>query len=162
MSHRYELEKWLWTDKDFEQMGWHDSRVYAVAFEPQDFAFSLDLDYIVQWVHPQAGETYFNFWVAPVTLVFESAYNLEFDLESYNGELEIDNLMRADPKPPYNAQQENSKQDWQWMINCQQGAIRLRAYGFTQYVRNSPRLGSRQVLDLDVRGGISFSRGRAS
>lgn len=48
----YQLEKYLWTEEDFNQMGWHDSNIYAIAFG-ENFEFKLDIDYIFQWVHPK-------------------------------------------------------------------------------------------------------------
>ncbi len=40
----YELEKWVWTDADFEQMGWHDCRIRAFALLPDDGQCVLDID----------------------------------------------------------------------------------------------------------------------
>jgi hypothetical protein len=31
-------------------MGWHDARIYAVAFLQETFEFALDIDYIFEWV----------------------------------------------------------------------------------------------------------------
>ena len=50
----------VWSDADFEQMGWHDATVWAVAFlatDPRETLDSsgelaLDIDYIVQWIEP--------------------------------------------------------------------------------------------------------------
>jgi hypothetical protein len=44
MTDKYELEKWLWTESDFEMMGWHDSRVYAISFSPEQSEIILDID----------------------------------------------------------------------------------------------------------------------
>ena len=65
MAEEYELDKWIWTEADFEQMGWHDARIHAIAFLTETFEFALDIDYILQWVEPAEGETYYKFWVAP-------------------------------------------------------------------------------------------------
>lgn len=39
----YELEKWVWTENDFEQMGWHDATIYGVRLNQN---LEIDLDYI--------------------------------------------------------------------------------------------------------------------
>jgi len=39
MKQEYKLEKW--TEADFHVMGWHDSRIHATAFSPEDFEFGL-------------------------------------------------------------------------------------------------------------------------
>jgi hypothetical protein len=46
----YNLDKWVWSDKDFEIMGWHDCPIYALKFDDK---VSLDLDYIFQWNDPE-------------------------------------------------------------------------------------------------------------
>ena len=52
MKQEYKLEKWIWTEADFDVMGWHDSQIHATAFFPEDFELVLDIDYIFDWVHP--------------------------------------------------------------------------------------------------------------
>jgi hypothetical protein len=34
MKHEYKIEKWIWTEADFDVMGWHDSQIHAMAFFP--------------------------------------------------------------------------------------------------------------------------------
>ena len=80
MHQEYELEKWVWTEEDFERMGWHDSRIYALAFSPETFELLLDIDYIFQWINPEPGETFYKFWVAPATLIFENVSDVDFDI----------------------------------------------------------------------------------
>jgi hypothetical protein len=104
MTDTYELEKWLWTEIDFEIMGWHDCHIYAIAFVSEKFEIAFDIDYIFEWVYPKPNEKYFSFWVSSATLVFENAYNIEFDISSYNGELEIDLIKRESIGIPRNAQ----------------------------------------------------------
>jgi hypothetical protein len=44
----YELEKWIWTEADFDVMGWHDSSIHALAFcswQPGDLT-NRELRYI--------------------------------------------------------------------------------------------------------------------
>ena len=82
MLDKYEMEKWIWTDADFEQMGWHDSQIYAFAFLSETNEFVLDVDYILRWVQPASDETHFKFWVSPATLVFENAYDVKVDLKT--------------------------------------------------------------------------------
>lgn len=158
MADTYESEKWLWTESDFEIMGWHDSRVYAIAFSPEKFEIAFDIDYIFQWVHPKGNETSFSFWVSPVTLVFENIYDVDFDIGSYNGGLEIDCIKRESMGAPRNAQHIEKNEEWLWTIECQEGEIKFRSAGYKQFVRAKPVFG-KQTLDLEARK-ISFHRGR--
>ncbi len=39
----YQLEKNIWTDTDFEKMGWHDNHIYKIRLIKD---LELDIDYI--------------------------------------------------------------------------------------------------------------------
>lgn len=160
MFDEYEMEKWIWTDADFEQMGWHDSQIYAFAFLSKTFEFLLDIDYILRWVHPASNETSFKFWVAPATLVFENAYNINFALETENGiGVETQDIHRRNPKI-IKAGELSGTNEWHWVIEAQKGEISFDATGYKQYFRQKPVLGCSQVIETNVRGGISFYRGQ--
>jgi hypothetical protein len=161
MSQEYKLQKWVWTEADFENMSWHDSRIYALAFSPDTFELLLDIDYIFQWVNPEQGENSFRFWVAPATLVFRNVYEVEFDVLTTTG-LEIDNLTRSEPRAPRNAAYIERDVEWSWTIDCQQGDIKLWSIGYNQYIRSTPQFGQTQKLELEVRGGYSFAKGPAN
>jgi hypothetical protein len=89
---QHSLEKAVWAEADFEQMGWHDVHVHAFAFRPEIFELWLDIDYIFSWVDPHGGETHYSFWVAPATLAFENVYDLKFDIESHDGVLSLQGI----------------------------------------------------------------------
>src|SRR4051812_26329180 len=93
----FTLGKPVWTEADFEQMGWHDVHIHAVAFRPEIFELWLDIDYLFTWVDPQGAETHYSFWVAPATLVFTNVHSLRFDLESHDGDLSLQGIERSEP-----------------------------------------------------------------
>lgn len=157
----YKLEKRLWSEADFEQMGWHDSQIYAVAFLPESFELVLDIDYILEWVRPAEHETHFKFWVAPATLIFENIYGLKIDLEPHDISIEIQDIHREDPGKVEHGEYVG-RDEWRWLIEAQEGEISLRATGYKQYFRREPVLSTRQSLEMSVRGGLSFSRGLPS
>ncbi len=138
-------------------MGWHDSHIYAISFG-EEFQFKLDIDYIFQWIHPKANETYFNFWIAPCTLIFENVWDLRFDIFiSSDIELEIDDVRRENAREARNAAYIEKKTEYDWTIETHQGDITFKSVGFTQYVRMRPVMTSSQVLLPEVRGEISFN-----
>lgn len=161
MTDKYELGKWLWTESDFEIMGWHDSRIYALAFAPEKSEIIFDIDYIFQWVSPQEGEVSFSFWVSPATLVFENIYNIEFDLGLNDGELEIDVIKRELIGAPRNAQYIGKNEEWIWIIECQQDEIKFRSAGYKMHVRAKPKFGHQQIINPETRQ-VSFDRGSAN
>lgn len=88
----YDLEKEIWTEADFKVMGWHDASIWSMVSNAAQFEYLIDLDYIFKWVNPKENETYFKFWVAPVTMVFENASAVKIDIESQQGLIEVADL----------------------------------------------------------------------
>lgn len=158
----FTLERPVWTEADFEQMGWHDVHIHAIAFRPETFELWLDIDYIFSWVDPQGGETYYSFWVSPATLVFTNVHSLKFDLESYNGDLSLQGIKRSEPCATHNAEFLTKETEWLWLLDCNEGEIAFRSVGFLQFTRRPPVLLQAQRLTLDERGGISFATNYAA
>jgi hypothetical protein len=149
-------EKWIWTEADFEEMGWHDATIHAIAFRPESYELLLDIDYIFRWIQPPEGESYFTFWVAPATIVFRNVYETCFDLEPLHG-CSISDLIREEPGKPRNAEAIGRDTDWHWLIDCPKGSISFRAIGFEQFIRRAPVLSRQQHISEQDRGGFSFS-----
>jgi len=140
----YELEKWIWTEKDFDAMGWHDATVYGLQLEQN---LALDIDYIFQWNPPEIEGLPFTFWIAPCTLIFERLTDLSFELTgTFNATyLEIADIERV-----------TTGQTTRWTIDTHQGAIMFNADSFKQIVRRQPCFQFGQTIPYDERGGFSF------
>ena len=150
----YELEKPFWTHDDFEKMGWHDAKVWGMLANTEEYELLIDLDYIFKWVHPTGDEKYFKFWVAPVTMVFENAYDVKIDIESQQGEIEVADLHMENPRETKNGK----LTEYTFRFECQEGEITLSASGYKMYVRQEPRLLQGQHLEFAERGGVNFGR----
>jgi hypothetical protein len=150
------LTKSLWTNADFDMMGWHHVTIHGICVQPGASDDSLprlllDIDYIVRWVHPVEPETHFSFWIAPSTLVFEDVWDVEGDL-GFKGmalSLDIDHLNRSIP--------EDSRGGPQWHLEGHFFELTFRATGFQQYLRQAPQHARRLRLTHSERGGISFA-----
>jgi len=152
----YTLEKPVWTEADFEQMGWHDVHIHAVAFRPEFFELWFDIDYILSWVDPHGDDKYYSFWLAPATLAFENIYDLRFDIESHDGDISFQGIERSDPRAPRNAVEKRT--EWHWLLDLNEGQITFRSVGFSQFTRRPPIFVRSQRLTLEQRGGVSFIR----
>ena len=148
----FDLQKLVWKDSDFENMSWHDCRIHAMSFNP-DNELSFDIDYITQWV--LKGKTY-KFWIAPATIVFENVY--DFVLENSSMDFIIDEIVREDKGKPANADYIGRDKEFAWSIQLISGSISFCSVGFKQYMRKKPIFQSADYLMLDARGGISFER----
>lgn len=157
MSREYQLEKWVWTEADFDRMGWHDCPIHGISTVSEfsdRLELLLDLDYIFEWINQGAGRP-LAFRVAPATLVFENVYSLRMDIDSRQAGLNLDELRREGEE---HAPDETTRY-WRWNLDLHEGNIRFLSSGFRQYVRKQPVLAQgRQLLDLKSRGGVSFDR----
>jgi hypothetical protein len=150
----YDLEKPVWIEGDFKVMGWHDAKIWGLLANSDKWEYLIDLDYIFKWVRPKEGEEYFKFWVAPVTMVFENAYEIDIDIESQQGEIEVADLYMENPRKTKNGKYT----EYTFRFECQEGEIKLSATGFKMYVRKNPKLQQGQSLQLEERGGVGFEK----
>ena len=155
----YSVEKWLWTQDDYEEMGWHDSTIHAIAFLHSSHELALDIDYIFEWIPPRATYTHYKFWVAPATLIFENVNNVTIDLELFD-EVQLQGIIRGESRKPRNADHIANFKEWNWKVDSNVGEIDLWSVGYKQFIRLRPRLIKHQTLSLDDRGGLSFFRGK--
>ena len=102
----------------------------------------------------QQNETYFKFWVAPVTMIFENAHSVKVDIESSQGGIEIADLYMKEPLLTPNGK----FTEYTYTFECQEGSISLKATGFKMYVRQIPKLLPGQSFTLRERDGVSFQR----
>jgi hypothetical protein len=160
MVKKIEIEKNIWTHDDFEIMGWHDCNIYGFSIEKGEDNWTadllLDIDYIFKWINPVPPKQTFTFWIAPCTLIFKEVFDLRMDFATDGGCLDL--LEIADLYLTSKTEQEKNKYIFEWTIELQQGQIKLKSYGFEQIVRQEPIHIGQQVLTLEERGGISFSR----
>ena len=148
------VAKTVWTDADFDAMDWHDNAIHAVALEPvpdHPGRLLLDLDYIVEWVAPEAPATTLSFWICPATLVFDRAWDLttDIDLRGWSFQLSLDAITRSGPD-------ERGISDW--TLSGDNFTIALSARGFTQYLRRPPIHCPGWFLTVGERGGLSFDQ----
>ncbi len=148
------LEKSVWDHHDFENMGWHDATLWSVVANTESYEFLVDLDYIFKWVSPGVDETHYRFWVAPVTMVFENAFDIALDIQSSQGSIEVENFHRVELGLSPN----KKFIQYGFRYECQEGVISLNATGYKMFVRQKPVLIDHQSLAYASRGGVSFSR----
>lgn len=153
----FELSKSVWTEDDFEQMGWHDASVHAMAFSTDTFELLLDIDYIYAWVDPQPPEEHFTFWVSPCTLVFSNVYDFSAAIELSQG-FEISDLSRIDETRPKNSDHIKREKEWKWIFDCHQGEFSFRSVGFQQITRKKPIRIKAQSFSWEERGNPCFDR----
>ncbi len=151
-------EKTIWTESDYEDMNWHDCQIYAFSFDKKYNEFDkttdllFDIDYIAQWIKvPQKPNL--SFKVAPCTLVFKGAWDLQMDIYAQLGCFEIASLLKVH-KDTY----DGKNYYYEWSIELQEGKICFKSFGFEQIMRQTPIEIEAQSLSMETRKGISFDK----
>jgi hypothetical protein len=140
----YTLEKWVWTDADFETMGWHDASIYAMQLNAD---LALDVDYIFKWNQPETEGFQFTFFVAPCTLIFKDVRDVSFDLNTsfYYKPIEVADIDR-----------EVIGDQQYYTIDTREGHLSFSASGYRQFVRMYPSFQLGQTIAYDERAGTSL------
>jgi hypothetical protein len=136
----------LWTDSDFEAMGWHDCRFYAVTLPDEQFQMKLDIDYIFALDESMSEDL--KFWVSPCDLIFEniSQFKINVDFED-SMLLFIGDIKRTNPRLSPN----KKVTIWDYFINCDNGSVSFSATGFKQILRAAPVLSKTQDLNRKMK-----------
>jgi hypothetical protein len=145
----FELEKRIWTEKDFEQMGWHHATVYGLRLNND---LELDIDYIFRWNKPDLEGFPFTFWVAPATLVFKNIKNLKLDLEINPDKLLINGIEINDIERTQKGHTSH------WIIITHQGDFEFESDGYEQFIRQEPSLEFGPNISFIVRNGFSLEK----
>lgn len=152
--------KCVWTEDDWEQMGWHDASIHAMAIDWDPLVIGddvewhgatvlFDIDYILAWIPDDRGV--YSFEVAPATLAFEDAWNVVG---------EIDHAQSGDPPSVLDLHRTPSEHwGWDWHLEGDTFDVRFSARRLRQHFRARPLdAGRRQHLSTAARGGIGFAR----
>jgi len=100
-------------------MNFHDCRVYAWGFEPDNNQLLIDVDYIFEWIKNE--ENTYTFKVAPCTFVFENVWNLSIDI-GMNMDLIINDIEIKNPVIPRNINYLSKEvKEYDWKIDFLQG-----------------------------------------
>jgi hypothetical protein len=158
MTPLYKLEKPIWTDVDFDIMGWHDSPIYGMEYLSDSLTLSneliFDLDYILEWINPVPPDRNFSFWIVPATLVFKNIEELSIQMDHKppnTFDFEVIDIHRLEAfqtadKVPY----------WKWHVELGNGNIYFTATGYEQIIKQAPALTKAQAFPN--RGETNFSR----
>jgi len=149
--------RWTLTQADAEQLSWHDVHVYAILLLPHACEIALDLDWPIQWLPPPEAEKYFRAWTSAATLVFHGVTALQGSLEFPHDATILTLELDADQADELGSGVPTVSGSW-WFIKGVVGHWRVRAEGFTQFLRTPPVLVQGANLGLAARGGISFER----
>ena len=137
----YDLEKKIWTESDFDKMGWHDNHIYKIRLTED---LELDIDYILKWNQPDLEGLHFTFWIAPTTLVFKSIKDLNFEFDTGSEDsFEIEDIDR---------------ENVQWTIITRKGDIQFTSDGYEQFIRQEPSFQFTQTKSYIERNGIRFTK----
>lgn len=130
-----------WTEKDFENMSWHDNIIHSISFPIEDLSLRIRLDYILEWKLNSETNKY-QFIVAPATLEFCNVLNLNIFLSfgEYTG-LYIDKIERNNVRKTPNGKH----MIYDYVIVTDRGKIEFNSTGFQQKLTNVPQNTNSQI-----------------
>lgn len=139
--------KKIWDNKDFEVMGWHDSRLYSVSFPDENFELKFSLDYIFKT--EKINDSAYNFWVSRCSLVFKNVSDVQINLYFENSiGIDVQELKRTN-----NRKSPNGKSTiWDYILETDKGNIQFSATGFVQKMLFDPRKTESMDLGINYQG----------
>jgi hypothetical protein len=146
-----------WTESDFDSLGWHDIHVHGLrVIEGEHGAgeLRLDLDYILDWIHPKTQGGSFRFRVAPASLRFRDVTSLRLSLDYATptaaiGPFSLDGIER-EPISYGNGYESFS---WTIAVNWPEGELTFESPGFVQMLTGPAVETDSQHLSDGERGG---------
>jgi hypothetical protein len=118
----------VWTEKDYEVMGWHDARIYSLSPPDDTCAMIFLIDYILRWEEKHDASGWY-YWVSPCVLKFSDVFDLRIDLDFGN----TTGLRILDIKHVGNTPWPNGKGESLLLsIECDHGTISFSCDGFEQ------------------------------
>ncbi len=154
-----DFNSWSFTDTAPVADSWYNCQVRALAFSPESKEFILDVDYIFQWIDPTPTNEFYSFLMAPCTIVFQNAFDLQFEIGSYVGGLTLDTLCKTEVTDRRRVNKNYEGAIWQRELECVEGSIAFLASGYTAYAREATAIVSNMKHGKSRE--YSFSRGRA-
>lgn len=136
----YAIEKFIWTEADFDTMNWRDVSIYEMAMTGD---LELDIDYIFKKDEPAIKGFLSTCWIAPCTLIFKQIKELKFDMDVVRSEGFRINFIE--------------KKDNRWTIVTRNGDLSFTSDGFDMFVRQQPTMQYKQSIGME-RGGYSLER----
>ncbi len=132
----------IYSDTAFNEMGWHDNRVYSIGVPTEDNKFTLDIDYIFEW--SKEGDEHSGCWISPCELIFKGVHDLKIniDFKQYVF-LFISTIIRTNKRLSPNG----TVVIWDYKIELDNGVIELSATGFEQIVKKQPVFSEFQDLE---------------
>lgn len=136
------LHKKSWSSRDFDEMDWRYSRLYAISIPDEDFCFCMDIDFVFQLEISKGAVS--GFWVSPSELRFIDVSNFKVDVTSGNQMLLfIEEIKRCNRRLSPNGAV------WLWdydiVLDC--GHIKFTASGYSMDLRAEPKLIETQDLN---------------
>jgi hypothetical protein len=133
MEKQNAVEKFCWTDNEFENMNWHDNYIHAITFNEEKYELLFDIDYIDKWISPSDNEKHYNFLIVPSTLVFYNVYNLNMSVDDLS--FRIEDIFRDNPARPKNSEFIKRELEYDWTIEMSGGYLKFKSVGYKLYVR---------------------------
>ena len=132
----------------FEEMDFHDVRIYGIKFIKEKFKISFDIDYILEWYLNDVTKIYDKYLVASADLIFHNYFDLKIDIfQTQTFDLLIDNIEK---EIGIESKTTSINMD-KYCISLNCGTIKFLASDIELSLRSNPIISSFQELGISER-----------
>lgn len=140
MNRTIKPERYIWNEKDFDDLGWHDNRIRAMYFEHKDFMFCLSIDYIYQW-----EENFKGYWITPAMLCFQNISHLDIRISCNDSfDVIIEDVFKSKERSTPNGLLTESE----YLVKTNVGAITFFSTGFELVLKEDPKFSESQDFEM--------------
>jgi hypothetical protein len=143
MKREFLIKKYIWDEDDYDELTWHDNRIYAIIFDPKKYGLTFDLDHILKWEEDWSG-----YWLSPALLSFENVNDVIINLDFKDT---TDFIIESIDKGETRLTKNELLSEARYNINTDVGNICFFATGFKMNVLKEPIWSTQQDLDRHVR-----------
>lgn len=130
---------------NFDNLSWHDNKVYSISFPDKEYNIKLDIDFIIEWIKEEDCNS-FKFLVAPTILKFKNVSDLSIKIDFADfAEMYIDEIKRKNKRISPNGKIFL----WDYSILLDRGEITFTSTGYCQEFSANPKQSEGQIYDRE-------------
>ena len=134
-----------WTQEDFDQLGWHDCRMYSLSLPNDVSEVCFEIDYILEWI--KEGNHYTKYLVAPCRLTFSSVRDFTVEIKQKN---QLCAFISQISRSVDSKNEHGEINRWHYIIELDVGTLSFSSSEFVQVLLAEPILSKTQDLNRSV------------
>jgi len=126
-------------ESDSRPDSFHDCHVHGLRWKADRFTFTIDLQYIVEWVQPIDPSRGYRFWISEARLTFRDVDDLKLSMDwsgtSLDAQMETIRVLKSRATPAG-----LSQRNYEVVFSTPEGSISLWSTGYELALLEKPLL----------------------